>query len=789
MTPIGGMFTAPAPLAVTAPASWAPGSGPWGMSFERAVGLAYAIAVVVDILISVRYLADTMAATSPLGVAAVVVGTLALLGSAAAAVAGNRRPALALATLGVLLAAQCVVPACVTDPGRMPAAWWAWQLMVPAFVLVVALIRPARAVPVLLVAIVVYLLVRTDPASGPTAGPITALSELSLAVVFAVEGFALLPAWRRTGEIADESTCDRRAVFVRTAAARAVERQERAASRLLHDEVIHALRAVALPAAAIDASRVRAAAARAVELLGQAGPGVMTEVELGPAMQRLVEQSCLPITLRLSGSGRLPARVVAALTGATGEALRNCERHAQCTSVVVDVVVDHEGCTIRITDDGRGFDPAAVSSGPLGFGQSILARVAEVGGAAEVGSAPGAGTTWTLTWRIDPPTGSSLILLTALAGTRRRIVVGLAVPGMALVIVQAALHHDRLTDPTPALVAVGVIAVLTFIATWTITRRPLSRLESLGLISAAVVAALVGGVGLLPSSDIPVAYFASGAGAPVLVLVAVFRPAWESVTGVLLAGAVVVVVLLRLVPDGSLLLSGLPAVTATVLGVATLLGCRTAIDRVARSIRRQEEMAQQTHAAAAELQVSREVLASRLGRVQAFAGPFLAAVGDGRTDPDAPGVRRQATVLEAAIRDDIQLGAHLDDRTRELIAATRTAGRSVEVIADGDASPALPPGLVAQLLAAALGGPDGPDRTVLTVLSAPSGPPPGRTVSLMVSPPPSGPALTRIADEWGVRVLLAPDLLLVRFDPWSLAAGPLRRRAPRPTTDWTGEDA
>ena len=29
-----------------------------------------------------------------------------------------------------------LVPACVTDPGRMPAAWWAWQLMVPAFVLV-----------------------------------------------------------------------------------------------------------------------------------------------------------------------------------------------------------------------------------------------------------------------------------------------------------------------------------------------------------------------------------------------------------------------------------------------------------------------------------------------------------------------------------------------------------------------------------------------------------------------------------------------------------------------------
>lgn len=788
MTPGGGVAAPVHPFAATAPAMRSPGPGPWGRSFERVLGLVYAIAVVADVSISVRYLADTVAATSPAGAVAVAGGTLALLASAVAMLAGDRRAGLALVTLAALLAAQFAVLAAVTDPGRMPPVWWAWQLSVPAFVLVVGLTRPARAVPVLLAAVVAYLIVRTDPASGAGAGPVTALSELSLAVAFAAQGFALLPAWRRTGAIADGVARDRRAASARTAAARAVERQERAASRLLHDEVIHALRAVALPAGAIDPPRVRAAAGRAAELLDRAGGRPAPERELGPALRRVAGRAGVPVDLRLSGSGRLPARVVDALTGATGEALRNCERHARSTIVLVEAVVDDEGCSVRIADDGCGFDPAAVASGPLGFGQSIVARVAEVGGSAEVASTPGRGTTWTLAWRIAPAGGSSPVLLTELAGTRRRIVLGLAVPGMALVLVQAALHHDRLSDPVPALAAVAVVTGLTVVAARTITRRPLSGAESVVLVVAAALAALAGGVGLTPSGDIPVAYFASGAGAPALVLVAVFRPAWESIAGVVLAGAAVVVTLIRLAPDGSLLLPGLPSVTATVIGVATLLGCRFAIDRVARSIRRQEEMARQAHAAAAELQVSREVLAGRLGRVRAFAGPFLTAIGDGRTDPDAAGIRRAATVLEAAIRDDIQLGAHLDDRTRELIATARTAGRSVEVIADGDASPALPPGLVARLLTAALDGPDRPARTVLTVLATPAGAAPGGAVSLLVSPPPAGPALTGIAGEWGARVLRTPDLLLLRFDARAVATGPPTRRAPGPPDD-TGEDA
>jgi len=63
--------------------------------------------------------------------------------------------------------------------------------------------------------------------------------------------------------------------------------------------------------------------------------------------------------------------------------------------------------------------------------------------------------------------------------------------------------------------------------------------------------------------------------------------------------------------------------------------------------------------------------------------PFLAGVAAGDLDPADPGTRQQATVLEAAVRDDIRLGACLDDQTRTLIAHARTTSGQQVVINAG----------------------------------------------------------------------------------------------------------
>ena len=59
----------------------------------------------------------------------------------------------------------------------------------------------------------------------------------------------------------------------------------------------------------------------------------------------------------------------------------------------VGVELDYAGAsvTLRVTDDGRGFDPAAVTGG---FGlPGMRTRLAQVGGAFTVRSAMAAGTT------------------------------------------------------------------------------------------------------------------------------------------------------------------------------------------------------------------------------------------------------------------------------------------------------------------------------------------------------------------------------------------------------------
>jgi signal transduction histidine kinase len=73
------------------------------------------------------------------------------------------------------------------------------------------------------------------------------------------------------------------------------------------------------------------------------------------------------------------------------EALANVVKHAGASSATVRIAAEEETVLVEVSDDGRGFDPAAV--GPEHFGlRSMRGRVADLGGRLEVMSAPGHGT-------------------------------------------------------------------------------------------------------------------------------------------------------------------------------------------------------------------------------------------------------------------------------------------------------------------------------------------------------------------------------------------------------------
>mgnify|MGYP000427402608 CR=1 FL=1 len=93
---------------------------------------------------------------------------------------------------------------------------------------------------------------------------------------------------------------------------------------------------------------------------------------------------------------RLDARTEQALFRIAQAALGNAVRRAGASCVSVRLALANGGLVLRVRDDGRGFDPAAVDRrGRVGL-VSMRERAERLGGTLRIESAPGAGTTVSL---------------------------------------------------------------------------------------------------------------------------------------------------------------------------------------------------------------------------------------------------------------------------------------------------------------------------------------------------------------------------------------------------------
>ncbi|MFF5983421.1 sensor histidine kinase [Streptomyces olindensis] len=141
-----------------------------------------------------------------------------------------------------------------------------------------------------------------------------------------------------------------------------------------------------------ETARQNLAEARA--LVAGGAPADLDGASLPDALRRLATRH--DAALEVSGPVRaLPAGPEVVALRACQEALTNARRHAGSpVTVGVSVTYADELLTVSVRDDGCGFDPAAVRSG---YGLAGLrARAVEVGGTAEVRSAPGDGTAVTV---------------------------------------------------------------------------------------------------------------------------------------------------------------------------------------------------------------------------------------------------------------------------------------------------------------------------------------------------------------------------------------------------------
>jgi signal transduction histidine kinase len=182
---------------------------------------------------------------------------------------------------------------------------------------------------------------------------------------------------------------------------------EREQHHQLHDTVLSTLTMVAAGAFAEPSTSLTAQAARDLRVLqglavapvapvASAGPAPLAD--LGPKLEQAAASTGdLAVRLRLVPV-TLPSAVVDELAASVGEALRNVERHAGTGQADVTVTGGAGWAVVKITDHGRGFDPAATPPSRRGIRESITGRMRAAGGRAAVASRPGAGTTVTVSW-------------------------------------------------------------------------------------------------------------------------------------------------------------------------------------------------------------------------------------------------------------------------------------------------------------------------------------------------------------------------------------------------------
>jgi signal transduction histidine kinase/ligand-binding sensor domain-containing protein len=148
----------------------------------------------------------------------------------------------------------------------------------------------------------------------------------------------------------------------------------------------------------------RGALAEMRTLLLELRPSAVTQARLEDLIRQLIEATTgrarLPVQYHVDGQRPVPDDVKIAIYRIAQEALNNIVKYAKAHQVTVDLRQHQLGVRLTVSDDGIGFDPAAVGVGHLG--QKIMRERAEsIGARLAVHSEAGEGAVVTVIW-LDP---------------------------------------------------------------------------------------------------------------------------------------------------------------------------------------------------------------------------------------------------------------------------------------------------------------------------------------------------------------------------------------------------
>lgn len=193
----------------------------------------------------------------------------------------------------------------------------------------------------------------------------------------------------------------------------ALAEYQREVSEEVHDGIQHYLVLIARQLELVDrlrerdparaaslAAEQREVACRAADELRFMVRRLRRQAGSQPDLAELLRQSLDPLGRRgglgidvgwRGEPGSVPAARQHSLFRMVQEAVTNALKHARPQRVSVTLEQGAERLVVRVSDDGVGFDPAAVTPGEGGL-ETLRQRAAELGGECRVSSAPGKGT-------------------------------------------------------------------------------------------------------------------------------------------------------------------------------------------------------------------------------------------------------------------------------------------------------------------------------------------------------------------------------------------------------------
>ncbi|MGV0853325.1 sensor histidine kinase [Mycolicibacterium phlei] len=303
---------------------------------------------------------------------------------------------------------------------------------------------PARCSALLVVGVAVAYAFGAAPVVGP--GRVGEIFNLYYFALQWVTSALIRLMVLRVAEAVDTARSRRQDAEIAERVNSAVRDYDREQVRLLHDTVASTLLLVG-QGTPLPADRLAAQARRDLDVLGERWwTPAPDRLELVATLRKVAAHLRTPQRWTGLGALWLDGRIAQQVAASVREAVNNVDRHAGARTVTIDV---SHNC-VTISDDGRGFDPAAPQRG-TGIARSIRDRMDRIAGTAEIASASGRGTVVELHWPDTLPGERTRRLGdTDRLIARTRVVYGLALTAYAVVNLAALAGQAATTVPRPA---------------------------------------------------------------------------------------------------------------------------------------------------------------------------------------------------------------------------------------------------------------------------------------------------------------------------------------------------